>query len=195
MGIRVFRKGAKAQRRRKESKEDFFFSSSSLRPSFALLRLCAIFLLFIVIQVPAQQRTQVKDAERARRAKAIEIINETADAARTFKDLFYRARIQTRAADMLWPHDEAHATVIFRRAWEAATAYDRAEDEAEERESGVPSTLQITEARDEVLAKVAARDSKLAGAFLNELLNRRMMRSALTRRRRRRSRAARRGAK
>ncbi len=166
MGTKVSRKGAKAQRRRREeSKENFFSLISALRLSFAPLRLCAIFLLFSLIQVPAQQRTQVKDAARERRTRAIELITETADAARTFKDLFYRARLQTLAADALWPHDEARARLIFRRAWEAATAYDKAEQEAEENESGVPSTIQITEARDEVLAKVAARDSKLAEVF------------------------------
>lgn len=145
-------------------------SCLSLRLACAPVRLCAIFLLFSLIQVPAQQRTQVKDAARERRARAIELITETADAARTFKDLFYRARLQTLAADALWPHDETRARLIFRRAWEAATAYDKAEEEAEESESGVPSAIQITEARDEVLARVAARDSKLAEVFLNELL-------------------------
>jgi hypothetical protein len=120
----------------------------------------------------AQPRTTVKTTEKAleRRKRAVELIVETADAARTFKDLFYRARIQTRAADSLWPYDEERARSIFRRAWEAATAFDRSEQEAEARESGVPSTLMFTEARDEVLAAAAARDSKLAEAFLKDLL-------------------------
>lgn len=111
-----------------------------------------------------------KETELARRAKAVDLIVETAEAARTFKDLFYRARIQTLAADSLWQHDEVRARAIFRRAWEAATAYDKSEEEAEERESGLPSTIPITEARDEVLANAAARDSKLAEAFLQDLL-------------------------
>jgi hypothetical protein len=173
MGMRVSRKGAKAQRRRREGKLRGMLSISclSLRLSFAPLRLCAICLLFFITQAQSQQgQPAKKDAARERRTRAIELITETADAARTFKDLFYRARLQTLAADALWPHDETRARTIFRRAWEAATAYDKAEQEAEESESGVPSTIQITEARDEVLAKVAARDSKLAEVFLNELL-------------------------
>lgn len=120
----------------------------------------------------AQQRSQVKstDKELERRKRAVELIVETADAARTFKDLFYRARIQTRAANSLWQYDEERARSIFRRAWEAATAFDRSEQETEERESGVPSTLVFTEARDEVLAAAASRDSKLAESFLKDLL-------------------------
>ncbi|MBV9959667.1 MAG: hypothetical protein JO360_14685, partial [Acidobacteria bacterium] len=106
-----------------------------------------------------------------RRAKAVALLVETADAARAFKDLFYRTRLQMLAADALWPQDAPAARAIFRRAWDAATAYDKAEQEAEERETGVPSTLTLTEARDEVLAKVAARDTKLADVLLNELLN------------------------
>ncbi|HEY0545881.1 MAG TPA: hypothetical protein VGC91_10930 [Pyrinomonadaceae bacterium] len=119
----------------------------------------------------AQPRPPVKETEKARRAKAVELIIETADAARGLKDLFYRARLQTLAADALWPQDAARARAIFRNAWEAATASDKAEEEAEEHESGVPSTLAITEARDEVLTKAAARDSKLAEDFLSDLLN------------------------
>lgn len=120
----------------------------------------------------AQTRSPTKpnEAEIARRAKAIDLIIETADAARTFKDLFYRARVQTLAADALWSQDEQRARSIFRRAWEAATAYDKSEQDAEERESGVPSTIPITEARDEVLTKAAARDSKLGEEFLRDLL-------------------------
>jgi hypothetical protein len=141
---------------------------------FAPLRLCgSLLLLFLPLTLAfAQQRTPLKEkeADRARRTKAVELIVETADAARNIKDLFYRARVQTLAADALWPHDEVRARLIFRNAWEAATAYDKAEQEAEERESGVPSTIQMTEARDGVLAKAAARDSKLAEVFLRDLL-------------------------
>lgn len=121
----------------------------------------------------AQQQPSIKpnEKERERRAKAVDVIVETADAARTFKDLYYRARIQTLAADALWLQDEGRARDIFRSAWEAATAFDKSEQDAEERESGVPSTLPITEARDEVLAKAAARDSKLGEEFLRDLLS------------------------
>jgi hypothetical protein len=113
---------------------------------------------------------QEKEAEVARRSKALDLIIETAESARTFKDLFYRARIQTLAANALWPHDEERARAMFRRAWEAASAHDKSEEEAEELESGVPSSTPMTDARDEVLAMAAARDSKLADAFLKELL-------------------------
>jgi hypothetical protein len=160
MGIHISRKGAKAQRKR-------------LKLFSAPLRFCGILLLFLACaQVPAQQRAPVKEkeSEKARRAKAVALIVETADAARAFKDLFYRARLQTLAADALWPHDATTARAIFRRAWEAATAYDKAEQEAEERETGVTSTLPVLEARDEVLAKAAARDAELAELFLRDLL-------------------------
>lgn len=129
--------------------------------------------LFLPIHVSAQQRSPVKvnEAELSRRAKAIDLIVETAESARTFEDFFYRARMQALAADALWQHDDVRARAIFRRAWDAATSYDKSEQEIEERESGVPSELPITEARDEVLTKVAARDSKLSEEFLRDLIN------------------------
>lgn len=139
----------------------------------ARCRIVFVVVLFLSSNLAhAQQKGPVKinDAVLARRAKAVELIVETADEARTFQDLFYRARIQALAAEALWSQDEQRARLIFRRAWEAATAYDKAEQNTEERESGVPSTIPITEARDEVLTKAAARDSKLGEEFLRELL-------------------------
>jgi hypothetical protein len=117
--------------------------------------------------------TQNKNAENARRAQAFTLLVETADKARLFDDLYYRARIQTLAADALWPHDERQARAIFRRAWEAATASDKAEKEEAARGGGglLPATNEnMTEARDEVLGKAAVRDARLAEIFLHDLL-------------------------
>jgi hypothetical protein len=107
--------------------------------------------------------TESKDAEQARRTEAIALLRETAEVARTFDDLLYRARIQTLAADALWNSDEERARLIFRRAWEAAKAADKAE------QAEVLGAT-ITEARDEVLVKAAARDPRLAEVFLKDLL-------------------------
>jgi hypothetical protein len=124
---------------------------------------------------PSAQTTtaQTKDTARARRAKAIELLNETAYAARSMDDLFYRARVQMLVADALWPSDEPSARAIFRRAWDAATASDKAEREADETEFGLPpnsSDTFVSESRDEILVKVAARDPQLADLFLQEYL-------------------------
>ena len=114
-----------------------------------------------------------KDAEKARRAEAIALLVETAERARSFDDLFYRARIQALAADALWSYDQEHARSIFRRAWEAAKASDKAEQEEAGRAPGAVSPVTnenaITEARDEVFLKAAARDPLLAEVFLKDL--------------------------
>jgi hypothetical protein len=99
------------------------------------------------------------------------LLVETADRARTFDDLFYRARIQALAADALWPHDRQQAQAIFRRAWEAAAASDKADREEAAREAGsLPgATPMPTEARDEVLKMAAKREARLAELFLRDL--------------------------
>jgi hypothetical protein len=140
----------------------------------------ALVLTFASIPVLSQKRertkqsstTQNKNAERARRAQAVTLLVETADKARLFDDLFYRARIQALAADALWPHDERQARAIFRRAWEAATASDKAENEEAARETDIhPATSEnVTDARDEVLRKAALHDARLAEIFLHDLL-------------------------
>ncbi|HWS99490.1 MAG TPA: hypothetical protein VN256_04390 [Pyrinomonadaceae bacterium] len=114
---------------------------------------------------------QGKAAERAKRAEAAALLVEAADKARSFDDLFYRARVQALAADALWPQDERQARAIFRRAWEAAEASDKAEQEEAASEAGaLPGAVpKVTDARDEVLRKAAARDPRLAESFLRAL--------------------------
>lgn len=148
----------------------------SPKPSILLLTLlAALFLLAPAhTDIAAQQRgsnragerrpvAESKDAERARRTEAIALLLETAERARTFDDLLYRARIQALVADALWNSDEERARLIFRRAWDAAKAADKAEQ-------GEVAGATITESRDEVLLKAAARDARLAEVFLKDLL-------------------------
>ncbi|HEX8473039.1 MAG TPA: hypothetical protein VF666_03335 [Pyrinomonadaceae bacterium] len=107
---------------------------------------------------------------KRQREQAIAALLETADAARRIEDLDQRAGIQTLVADALWQADEAAARLLFRRAWETATASDEAEQEASKNEAGAPATDVFTDARDEVLLKVSARDSRLAELFLQQLV-------------------------
>lgn len=132
-------------------------------------------------QAKPAAKTSSQESERARRSKALTLLNETAEDARALDDLFYRARLQALAADALWPLDQQRARATFRRAWEAATASDKAEQEAEAQETGaIPDAVeQVTEARDEVLSKTATRDSVLADVFLRDLLKGKKAESAL----------------
>src|SRR3954464_11310110 len=107
-----------------------------------------------------------KNAERAKLTPSLTLLIETADKARLCDDLFYRARVQALAADALWPHDERQARNIFRRAWEAATAADKATPEDSlSKELGETDSF----ARESLLEKVAARDAKLANEFLKDI--------------------------
>lgn len=110
-----------------------------------------------------------KDARNVRREEAVTLLRETADRARSFDDLFYRSHIQMLAADALWNHDQERARLIFRRAWEAATASDKSQQEELERRDG-PDAAQgsVMDARHEVILKAAARDPLLAEAFLKD---------------------------
>lgn len=121
-------------------------------------------------------KPRTDDGAAARRTQAINQLIETAERARIFNDLAYRARIQTLAADALWPFDEVQARQIFRRAWDAAVAADRAEAkeiEADAVSSSNTDETTLTAARDGVLSKAAARDPKLAETFMREMLDER----------------------
>ena len=117
------------------------------------------------------------DADAAhQRTLAISLVTSLADEARSFKDQTRRARVQARAADVLWDTDPDRARELFRRAWEAAEIVDaetakKRSDEMRRLESeGGPVVIRGgPDLRSEVLRLVARRDRKLGEEFLKAL--------------------------
>ena len=145
------------------------------------LRVIALTLL-LCLSLSAQTKkpktnTEEADAEAAQqRTIAISLVTTLADEARSFKDQTRRARVQARAADVLWDTDPDRARELFRRAWEAAeivdaeTAKKRAEEMKRLRDSGEPVVVRGgPNLRSEVLRLVAKRDRKLGEEFLKDL--------------------------
>lgn len=121
--------------------------------------------------------TEEADAEAAQqRTVAISLVTTLADEARSFKDQTRRARVQARAADVLWDTDPERARELFRRAWEAAEIADteaakkRAEEIKRMESGGGPVVIRGgPDLRSEVLRLVAKRDQKLGEEFLKAL--------------------------
>jgi hypothetical protein len=117
------------------------------------------------------------DAEAAqRRAVAISLVTTLADEARTFKDQTRRARVQARAADVLWDTDPDRSRELFRRAWDAAAIVDeettkaRAEELKKASSGDGPVIVRGgPDLRSEVLRLAAKRDKKLGEEFLKIL--------------------------
>ena len=126
---------------------------------------------------PAKEKAEEVDAEaEQQRTVAISLVTTLADEARSFKDLTRRARVQARAADVLWDTDPERARELFRRAWEAAENVDdeaarqRSEEIKRMEAGGGPVVLRGgADLRSEVLRLVAKRDYKLSGEFLKAL--------------------------
>ena len=109
----------------------------------------------------------------ARRASAVSLVASLADEARTFRDPALRARVQARAADALWETERERARALFRRAWEAAEAADRDDQnlsDAERRRraiaQGGAGARGLLNMRREVVALAAKRDHELGEEFL-----------------------------
>ena len=125
----------------------------------------------------AKTNTEEADAEAAQqRTVAISLVTTLADEARSFKDQTRRARVQARAADVLWDTDPERARELFRRAWEAAeivdaeTAKKRAEEMKRLENEGSPVVVRGgPDLRSEVLRLAAKRDRKLGEEFLKIL--------------------------
>ncbi len=163
------------------------------------LRLLVVLLVLILpltqaTAIPLQQEKQAKtpkskpaEADKAKseepdeeaaqqRAMAISLVTTLADEARSFKDQTRRARVQAKAADVLWESDPERSRELFRRAWEAADIADaeatrqRAEQIRLMQERKEPVVIRGgPDLRSEVLRLVAKRDRKLGEEFLKAL--------------------------
>ena len=145
------------------------------------LRVLALTLV-LCVSLSAQTKktkpnTEEADAEAAQqRTVAISLVTSLADEARSFKDQTRRARVQARAADVLWDTDPDRARELFRRAWEAAETVDaeaarkRSEEMKRMETEGGPVVVRGgPDLRSEVLRLVAKRDRKLGEEFLKAL--------------------------
>src|SRR5215212_5439612 len=143
--------------------------------------LTLILCLGVSAQTAQSKKTKPKaeeaDAEATQqRTIAISLVTSLADEARSFKDETRRARVQARAADVLWDTDPERARELFRRAWEAAEIVDaesvrkRAEEMKRLEGEGGPVVVRGgPDLRSEVLRLVAKRDRKLGEEFLKAL--------------------------
>ncbi|MDT7809838.1 MAG: hypothetical protein QOJ70_3651 [Acidobacteriota bacterium] len=112
-------------------------------------------------------------AARARRevTQAVAALQESAELARAFDDVYESVRTQAEAADALWPFDQQAARSILRRAWEAANA-PGAEDHVEgfgtsedPREDALDA---LTTARGYVVKTALRHDTRMADALMRE---------------------------
>lgn len=152
-----------------------------MRLPFAAIALSLALSLFTTVGVAQPKKSKANneevEAEAAQqRTVAISLVTSLADEARSFKDLTRRARVQARAADVLWDTDPERARELFRRAWEAAEVVDaeaakkRAEEMRRmEAEGGQVVVRGGPDLRSEVLRLVAKRDRKLGEEFLKAL--------------------------
>jgi tetratricopeptide (TPR) repeat protein len=152
-----------------------------MRLPFAGIALSLCLTLFATVAVAQPKKPKANneeaDAEAAQqRTVAISLVTSLADEAKSFKDQTRRARVQARAADVLWDTDPERARELFRRAWEAAEIVDaeaakkRAEEMKRMESEGGPVVVRGgPDLRSEVLRLVAKRDRKLGEEFLKAL--------------------------
>jgi hypothetical protein len=126
---------------------------------------------------PAKPKAEeLEEAVAQRRAVAISLVTTLAAEARSFHDQTRRARVQARAADVLWEADPERSRELFRRAWDAAETADsdtaklQSEEMRKLRADGGPVAMSgRPDVRSEVLRLVAKRDRMLGEQFLQAL--------------------------
>ena len=124
----------------------------------------------------AAARDEAKRLEEQRRVTAVALLISLADEARSYRNQTLRARIQARAADILWETDAEKSRALFRRAWEAADIADTEsqrrydEERRAQEQSGKPFVGNVPPSlRTEVLRMAAKRDRALGEELLHKL--------------------------
>ncbi len=122
------------------------------------------------------RQVEVEDPALAqKRSVAIGSLRTLAIEARSYSDEALRARVQARIADVLWEADQEAARTLFRRAWDAAEAFENRTEESRTATPGRISTNPAraprprTNLRAEILKLAAARDQPLGDEFLKKL--------------------------
>ena len=131
--------------------------------TFCLLTLCLL---------PVAARAQDREAERTKvfcePSRALALVGEHLTEAKAFSNPVKRIAMMTRAAEMLWPHQQKQARTVFAEAFELASSHYRARGDEIQREKGradskVPGlTVQLADQRFVVVRAVARRDTAWA---------------------------------
>lgn len=106
-----------------------------------------------------------------RQQQAIAALRETAEAARSFADLFYRVKIQAAAAGELWPFDEPLARSVLRRAWEATIAPGALDAIRQDEETPETARENLEMAQRMVIEQAARHDTRMAESLLQQSLS------------------------
>ncbi|MEK6283188.1 MAG: hypothetical protein AABN95_22765 [Acidobacteriota bacterium] len=111
-----------------------------------------------------------------RRSIAVGSLTTLAIEARSYRDEALRARVQARIADALWEQEQENARSLFRRAWDAAEAFETqplaTKVSGPERFTAsrtLPGGRPRTNLRAEVLKLAAGRDHALGEEFLRRM--------------------------
>jgi hypothetical protein len=133
---------------------------------------CAVLLALAPISSASAQSTAVQDGARTAQpaetqksveTKALALLDAVIEDSRTLRLAENRVRLQSEAADILWPHDERRARSLF---LEAINNFSEIMGDTDA-ETQDESLLQAAaEAREELLAALAKHDASLAREFL-----------------------------
>jgi hypothetical protein len=103
------------------------------------------------------------------RDNALEIIRQQLDAAKSFNDTVQRIAVMIRAADLLWPYQQAKARATFNEAFNLATQ-DFKEKGDEPRKAGRALLAETPDQRYVVIRAIARRDPAWARNLTDEML-------------------------
>jgi hypothetical protein len=95
-------------------------------------------------------------APACERERALLLVRQQADEAKSFEPSAEQIRVLTRAADLLWPHQREAARAIFTEAFDLAVAHFRRRGD-EQRSEGRLSVL-LPDQRFEVMSAIAKHD-------------------------------------
>jgi hypothetical protein len=125
---------------------------------------------FLSCSALAQKKPGNPVSSLCSRDSAVQIVQEQIALTKTFDDPVKRIRVLIRAADLLWPHENAKARAAFVEAFDLATQDHKEKGDGMRRE-GVGLLSQIPDQRYTVISAIGKRDLAWARKLSDQMLD------------------------
>ncbi|MGH9966938.1 MAG: hypothetical protein ACREBG_03760 [Pyrinomonadaceae bacterium] len=140
------------------------------RQLFRLVPGIALMIYLLSCSALAQKKPGNPVSSLCGRDSAVQIIQEQIALTKTFDDPVKRIKVLVRAADLLWPHENAKARTAFVEAFDLATQDHKEKGDGTRRE-GIGLVSQIPDQRYTVISAIGKRDLAWARKLLDQMLD------------------------
>ena len=134
----------------------------------SIVAMACVLLVLATVNAQTQKKSDSPVSQLCTRTSALDIIQQQNAAAKSFDNVIQRIAVTLRAADLLWPYQQAKARAAFMEAFDLATADYKEKGEQTGRDGKL--SVSVPDQRFLVIGAIAKRDSAWARKLTEQAL-------------------------